>query len=894
MDGPKSVASLIVILLLIIASIPYSIAEWVAVGMAPKKAGVYNVIIKATYEGITETYPLQLVVNNTRYPLDGLTVEPVYPLPRRPPIVLKYDIKLNDSYDFDMIYNNLVLYFSSGKSVLKSEEGALTLSSEGFWYANVTVPFKGDYRAVVSIIVEKNGRRFGGDFVSYFRSDEPSSDLVLRHSIERRILIPSEPFEVFLEAEFEGTPLQYLEIFKANLYGVLKDLTWDRQDQAYDATFTAPADEGIYLMSVYAEGQDMLMQDKIYIADISRAKSARCPLTVDSPTGCDDMRDVRKCVYDYRSGLAPLTEQQLITCFEDATGGLIYGSVICNENAKGDFDGDGQRDEADLEIFENMILPLTQSARRDYIDCADYDLDEDVDKQDLECLTNVVAGKWFGDENGGICFDAVYDSALKCDLDGDGFINKGASGGRTSAATAPAARRDSEILQKLIDAADQGIEMPAEILETCDFNQDGRLNLEDRNCMNYFSGMDLDNPETLLSGQTIPDKCMKIYRLDHCQGIRGDINGDLEIDTLDEILMMLIEAKQVASYDMECADVNKDGLITAEDIMCVKSYTVGDRDHYFICIGCDENLPQEYRHEAEICNDGYDNNCDGLIDRTSIGGDDFCSCNENTPCWYVQDADGGASPGIDDGNVKVCRKLSWAGGGTAEGGDSVAGYRWVSPSELECNQGRECQSMECANTEFVCIFDGMTYEWYDDPAKVPPETDDPNAQPKVCDDGHDNDCRCGDVKCAEFEEASMFTSWQFWIGALAGFGLSVILPPAYLIWISAGSSFLGAFCKSPDMRAIMSGMAIGIAVGNMVNAHSLVAKPGETSVGWRDIGKASVKDVYPKVWDQIIHTYARKTLGHVITGAVAGIAAMQASKFFAEKKGDWKHYREEC
>ncbi len=987
MNRPKTLASLAIIAALLIASLPWSIAEWVAVGVAPEKTGIYNVIIQATYQGRMETFPLQLVVNETPYEIDGLTVEPVYPISRLPPIGLKFDIKLNGSYDFQIISNTLTLYYASGNSLLRSEEGALSLSDEGYWYANVTVPFKGDYRAVVSLVVEKGGQRYGGEFVSHFKSDEASPDLVLQHRLEKRVLTPSEEFEAFLTATFEGDPLPSLEIFKANLYGSLKDLRWDRQDQAYDATFTAPMNEGIYLMSIYAEDQDMLIQDRVYVADTGRGKSVRCPLAVDSPTGCDDMKDVRKCVYDYKSDLITVSESDLISCFEAVTGGIIYGSIICEEAFKGDLDGDLSMDESDLEIMQNMILPLPQSARRDYADCADYDLDDDVDEQDLECMSNVVGGKWFGDENGGICFDAEYDTVLSCDLDGDEFID--IPGGTLTTDNSDGARyypetqaTDSAILKRLIDAAENGIGIPPEILETCDFNQDGRLDIEDENCMKYFSGMDLDNPETLLSGQTIPDKCMKVYGLDNCQGIRGDINGDTVIDALDEALIMMIEAKQIGSYSMECADVNKDGRITTEDILCVKSYTSGDREGYFICIGCDENLPQEYQFRAEICGDGYDNDCDGLVDRTSTGSGDLCQCNENTPCWMVMDADGGSVPGINDANVKVCRKVSWSGGGSgarasaasessgsaasgeaagAAGSAGSAGfesYQWMSPDELTCDQSKECETMECAETEFVCAFDGVTYDWYDDPAKMPEETDDPEAEPKLCDDGHDNDCRCGDVKCAEFEEGSMFKDWKFWVGAVAGFGASMFLGPQVLLGLSLLSSFLGAFCRSPDVRAFMSGFAVGIAVGNLVGASSWLGGGGEaaetayTAADYtkansiyteaatkaKEAGHAAKAAEYTRLadeaakaaktakaaeaatstaknlaeadkimgiksaastgvssglWGTLTKAYMSK-VGKIVTAAVAGIAVMRAKDFYAEKKGEWEHFRQDC
>jgi hypothetical protein len=796
MDSPK-LSSLALIAAFLAAQMPFALAEWVAVGDAPGETGMYDVILQATYNGVTGTFPLQLLVNNTPYEIDNLTVEPVYPLDRENPIVLKYDILLNGSEDFDMVNNSIDIYYASGDALLKSAEGALSFDNES-WVAEVTVPLKGEYRAVISLVVSaSNGSIYGGQFVTYFRSDSMSPDLTITHEADKIILTPSESFEVFLEAEFEGEPLPDLDIFKGNIYGTLKDLNWDEGDQVYDASFTAPVEEGIYLLSIYAEDQDYITQSRIYVADISKAKASTCPIT--SNRSCSDMEGVRKCVYDYKSDLITVTEQQLASCFESATGGILYGSVICEGQYKGDLDGDQQLDADDLEVMQNMILPLSQSGREEYLECADYDNDDDVDEDDLTCLTNVVSDKWFGDFNGGICFDAEYSTPLKCDLTNDDFITDD----------------DVAILQDIIAAGENDIEMPAEILGTCDFDENSQINQEDETCLQYFNGMELANPESLLgAGQTIPAYCMGIYNLDECQGIKGDLNGDLVIDELDEILIMLVEADQVGGYNMACADVNGNGAITDEDVECVKSYTAGDRDSYFICIGCTDNTPAAYRSTYEICGDGFDNNCDGYTDRTGDTGD-LCQCGENTPCYYVYDTDGGTTPGVSDGNVKVCRKVSWsAGGGNSSAATTggTGGWQWMASSALTCDSSKQCKTMLCSSTVYKCAYGKNGWKWYDLDEGVPKESEDPNAVPKTCGDTYDNDCSCGDVKCKTKKGQNMFSSSEFWTGAAIGLVTGIVCPPCAM-YLSLGASLISMGTDNAKTQAGLTGFSLGAMFG---------------------------------------------------------------------------------
>jgi hypothetical protein len=717
----------------------------------------------------------------------------------------------------------------------------------------VDTPLKGQYLAVVDIVIRKGTQYYGGEFRTAFDSDTMSPDVKITYKTDKKVLTPSETFTVEAQVLFGTQALPGLGIVKANIYGSTKALAWNSLKRAYKAEFTAPEKEGIYLLAVYADGQDYLMQGKIYVADVAKAKSARCSMSAGVTTGCTDMKDVRRCAADWKSGNIALKEDQLVSCFESATGGMIFESVICGAN-KGDLDGDAELDTDDVDLLQNLILPLSPNARKDYEKCADYNLDGFVDNEDLKCLSNVVANKWYGDFNGGICLDAVYDSPLKGDLTGDKFVKDD----------------DVVILKKLVAAATAGVKIPRLILDATDFNRDGKLTQEDLSCINYFVGMQFSKPETMLAaGQTIPKQCLNIYDLSKCKNIRGDLNGDLRIDSVDEILIMLVNAKQISSYKLACADVNKDGIISLEDVVCVKAYNSNERDKYFACIGCTENTPPDYREPYEVCGDGWDNDCDGLTDKTSTDAlSDDCRCNDKTPCWMVQDADGGTKPGVNDGNVKVCRKVEWGVGGT-EGLENNSGYNWMSPSQLTCQKDRECKSMLCAGTVYKCAKGAREFKWYNIDEGLPIETDDPNAAPKTCEDQYDNDCNCGDRKCAKQDEGeSMFGSGSFWIGAIAGLALGWALGPGItLMVLSLASSVGGMITDNPNLKAFLSGFGLGLAVGGIANSALGGATPAtSTTVGGEAGG--DVGGTLDKIDAQ--------TITDVSVDAEAGTATIQA------------------
>jgi len=175
----------------------------------------------------------------------------------------------------------------------------------------------------------------------------------------------------------------------------------------------------------------------------------------------------------------------------------------------------------------------------------------------------------------------------------------------------------------------------------------------------------------------------------------------------------MVEGSLSSSGVSHCADINSDGLINDQDLFCMESYMSGDMSRWLSCLNCDKELPEDAFSESEICNDGYDNNCDGMID----DGDSRCVCGSETLCGMTWDNDGGTSAGIKDGNYMHCLNVSWTSDSMISGG---AQYRMISPRELEekCNEDTwgDKNTYKCSNgsaiTTYSCNFKyeaGFTY-----------------------------------------------------------------------------------------------------------------------------------------------------------------------------------------
>jgi hypothetical protein len=142
------------------------------------------------------------------------------------------------------------------------------------------------------------------------------------------------------------------------------------------------------------------------------------------------------------------------------------------------------------------------------------------------------------------------------------------------------------------------------------------------------------------------------------------------------------------------------------------------------CLDCEGAMPSEAWSALEICHDSWDNDCDGLKDLE----DTRCECGPDTPCEMQWDMD--TNPGVNDGNYKLCRDVSW----------DQAGYAWFTEGQLVCKKSEhQCETQTCNQVTKKCssAHGGETGTWYH--GRLPGEK---------CGDGWDNDCHGGDETCS--------------------------------------------------------------------------------------------------------------------------------------------------
>ncbi|MBN2518237.1 MAG: dockerin type I repeat-containing protein, partial [Candidatus Altiarchaeota archaeon] len=713
-----------VLVMFVLAQVPFTLgAQWESSGFAPRISGNHTIVIRAAYGNITGTHTLTLTVWNMARNSKLLTVTPIFPMEQEPPITLRYKIEVDKKPIDALLGSNVTIFFLYGGSpALFANAPALTKAGD-VYETSADVPFRGDYQAIVKLEALKDDTIHNGTFLFEFFSPSPSPDLYMDAFLRERILTPTERFSVYANLSFHGRNIGGMSIYKANLADEQYSLAWDALQEIYHVAMRAPEVEGIFEIALYALDQGYVEIERVYVADTDLKKSQQCPIT-ETDSGCDNAEEVRRCVDDYKRGRAFYTQDQLIQCFESGMG--IVPTAFCGENM--DLDGDEHLDDDDLTILQ-AIMELDEEQRAEYVSCADYDNSGYVDEADADCLAKVLQNNgeesgWYGTLDGGYCIDLNLDSPLAGDFNADKIISE----------------EDAAVMDTLVIAAEV-VEPPQTYLDAADFNQDGLIDEKDKKCQDYFLGLTLDNPAGYAPGNRIPASCLKIYHLDRCKGIRGDLNGDTKINELDLILIMLVR-KGFADgddLDMACADVNVDTKLTEADELCIQAYISGETDYYYACLQCDENLPAGYRHPTEICNDGWDNDCDGLVDKTSDDpASDMCQCTAATRCDLMEDADGGSSPGVNDGAVRVCRDLSW---------DSV-GPVWVDEASLVCAQDKACGWYECEGIRKTCSNDGGGPKWFQ---ALPKETD----EKPLCQDGWDNDCNGRDEPCKEEEDNTM-------------------------------------------------------------------------------------------------------------------------------------------
>lgn len=197
-------------------------------------------------------------------------------------------------------------------------------------------------------------------------------------------------------------------------------------------------------------------------------------------------------------------------------------------------------------------------------------------------------------------------------------------------------------------------------------------------------------------------------------GGRGDLNDDGSVDDLDRALLgpvmdtvALLGAPAYDPWPLTCVDANGDLTVTWDDYVCLDSLLNPDD-----CLSCWENLPEGVDSTLEVCNDGYDNDCDGQIDRETydnLAGEFYrdsegrivnaCACNEATPCEMVWDIQSPAGYSKET-DIKRCSDI---------GGE---GYEWRADGDWQCNEARKGQTLACGGKEYYCAKSGDLYLWY--------------------------------------------------------------------------------------------------------------------------------------------------------------------------------------
>jgi hypothetical protein len=163
-----------------------------------------------------------------------------------------------------------------------------------------------------------------------------------------------------------------------------------------------------------------------------------------------------------------------------------------------------------------------------------------------------------------------------------------------------------------------------------------------------------------------------------------------------------------------CADVDDDGVMTENDLQCLDAWDTPAKAT--ACVGCESAIGNSY-YAYEICNDGYDNNCDGqkdvetydnilnsVIGSIPAGVENLCSCTANTPCEMIRQQSEGNPTTYSEGDISRCLSLSDLHSGE---------YRWYGPNQWECNSLRAANAatLRCNGNQFTCVEEGGTYIW---------------------------------------------------------------------------------------------------------------------------------------------------------------------------------------
>jgi hypothetical protein len=514
-----------------------SLSQKSALCTAPYEPGSYDLVLMAEYEGLRGVHVAQVDVLPLGSPL-LFEIRPHAILSRVPPIELKMDIFFNSSPLLSLDDHNVSIYYEDG-GILFRDDLRLT-GNNGTYSLTVNSPYPGTHRAQIYLMKADSDGIYEQTFHIVFESEPASQSLTSEIAISPRIMAPSQAFSAYLRLKHNNVQIPDL----MNIYSIIDNqrsrMPWDSAMNAYSKTFQAPTREGIY-NSMFEISNTPLGELRYYVIDTSKSQSQECRIN-----DCQNRPDVRKCV-DKHLTESFYSEADTIRCIE--SGWLIGNNIdifhcLGQQGNRGDWDNSCDLGSNDANIMTTFLTKVPDAEERnEYLACGDMNNDDVVDASDLECLTRVRSGAWFGDSlaglasdgscriqmSGGFCYDIKTSSQVKGDLDNDGAITQS----------------DVDILSKIIADINKGVSAPQELLDFTDFNQDGRIDSEDRECLKSFRDMPSINEMVDNINQGLPNypgfnaDCLNVYEIS-CGTYPGDLNGDGMLTDIDLMILGLI------------------------------------------------------------------------------------------------------------------------------------------------------------------------------------------------------------------------------------------------------------------------------------------------------------------------------------------------------------------
>ncbi len=646
--------------------------------VVPGEAAIHDLKISAVYGKHKHDEVKQVevrLIGNPYY----FNIQPHAMTDFSPPVDLIFDIEFNDTPLKSLDDNEVTIYYVSGG--ITAKEGLKLKGGDGIFSVTVDSPFPGDHKAELYLLKIKGSNIYEETFTHYFELEPSSVQLDAEMSMVPQITEPDKSVSVYLRIKENNKEIASLENVYVTIDNQRSSLFWDSELHTYSGTIKAPSRENIYPAIFEVEYQEV-ETGYLYVVDTSESRAADCEISE-----CDNILEVRQCVYEHDNENLYSTSD-VIDCIEEGLSILPGVSIIhCGSTSnKGDWNNNCEIDSSgtysDVIVMREFLKVYTDpSERNEYQNCGDMDNDGDVDDDDLTCLTNVVSTKWYGDTTADLNSDGSCTKEMK-----GGFcldINDGLPGDYDGSDTFDS--DDVGIMNSIVTTANKGVTPPAELLAIADFNQDGRVNNDDLSCLNSI----------VATSGSIGSSCLNVYGFG-CFDIKGDLDNDGILGDFDILFETWIVEGRLS--DPGCGDLNEDGILDEEDLFCIQAMASGNSaDAYEYCTTCQYKMTELGIYGDEICNDGYDNDCDGNVDLTP-GRYNHCECNIATRCSDKWDNNG--IPGVDDGDYSLCRYMSW---------ESEEGYQWLDVEDVETLESDEscvlelnCHYWQCAEIHHVC------------------------------------------------------------------------------------------------------------------------------------------------------------------------------------------------